>query len=380
MDVIILTQVYNGEKTLRRTIESVLRQQYSNFIYYLSDNASTDGSAAIIKEYAEKDDRIVPVYNKINKFYAYHDIVRECCKKYPYGYWAMLDADDEYTPEFLEKMLIFIREYKLEIASCGFTAIDGETLKIIKQRQLSFDLIVSGAGFCEYFNQYQPFMRNVCSKLYSLALLGKCTFKTVEKMPNYGGDTIFATEAFLNATRIGIIKGSLHNVYYMPASVSAKWESSRAESSFICDDYTRAFLIEKCGGISKENEIFLHGVFLGSIVEMLPVLLNPRLEMDFQDRTRYLIEILSNRKVHDLLILYTDDEKINKTLRSGFMDWLLAQDECQKKDGACRAAEIVYLMYHRIPELIEKDMLTKMIIENRESVKQILNEYNNLKL
>lgn len=44
--------VYNGAKTLRRAMDSILGQDYSNFEFIISDNASTDETPEICREYA----------------------------------------------------------------------------------------------------------------------------------------------------------------------------------------------------------------------------------------------------------------------------------------------------------------------------------------
>ena len=61
--VSIVTPVYNGEKYIRECIESVLKQTYTNWEYILSDNCSTDSTAAIAEEYARQDQRIKVVKN-----------------------------------------------------------------------------------------------------------------------------------------------------------------------------------------------------------------------------------------------------------------------------------------------------------------------------
>jgi glycosyltransferase involved in cell wall biosynthesis len=50
--------VYNGEATLRRALDALLAQDFTDFELIISDNASTDGTRAICEEYAARDERI----------------------------------------------------------------------------------------------------------------------------------------------------------------------------------------------------------------------------------------------------------------------------------------------------------------------------------
>lgn len=50
--------VYNGEKYLAESIESVLAQDFGDFDFLISDNCSTDSTWEICNHYASKDDRI----------------------------------------------------------------------------------------------------------------------------------------------------------------------------------------------------------------------------------------------------------------------------------------------------------------------------------
>ena len=58
--------VYNGDNYLRSALESILRQDYNDFELILSDNASTDSTQAICREYAAKDPRIRYYRNEAN--------------------------------------------------------------------------------------------------------------------------------------------------------------------------------------------------------------------------------------------------------------------------------------------------------------------------
>lgn len=70
--VSVITPVYNGERFIRRTIESVLGQTYKNIEYIVVDGASTDGTRAILREYENSIGKIISepdtgMYDAINK-------------------------------------------------------------------------------------------------------------------------------------------------------------------------------------------------------------------------------------------------------------------------------------------------------------------------
>ena len=58
--------VYNNAKHLAKTLNSILGQSYGNFIVYLSDDHSTDGTGNICEAYARKDHRVQYTRNSFN--------------------------------------------------------------------------------------------------------------------------------------------------------------------------------------------------------------------------------------------------------------------------------------------------------------------------
>ena len=57
--VSVIIPVYNVEKFIFKTVESVMNQDYKNIEIILVDDGSPDDSAQIIDELARKDDRII---------------------------------------------------------------------------------------------------------------------------------------------------------------------------------------------------------------------------------------------------------------------------------------------------------------------------------
>jgi len=115
--VIVGLPVYNGERFIRRAIDSVLSQTFSDFELIISDNASTDLTPRICKEYMNKDKRVKFIQQKENKggtwnFFFLLDLAKS-------DYFIWLDVDDYFSPYFLEKNINVLESNKNIIASVG---------------------------------------------------------------------------------------------------------------------------------------------------------------------------------------------------------------------------------------------------------------------
>src|SRR5690349_18729732 len=65
--VSVCLPVYNGEQYLRESIDSVLGQTYADFEILISDDGSTDSSAEICAQYADRDRRVRFWRNEANR-------------------------------------------------------------------------------------------------------------------------------------------------------------------------------------------------------------------------------------------------------------------------------------------------------------------------
>lgn len=124
--------VFNGENYLAETLDSILRQTYSDFELIISDNASTDRTAAICEEYQEKDFRIIYSCNETNLGAGpNYDL---CFKKARGKYFKWAAHDDLIAPDFLEKTVQQMeREPDAVLCTIGIRKIgpDGETFEEI---------------------------------------------------------------------------------------------------------------------------------------------------------------------------------------------------------------------------------------------------------
>lgn len=101
--------VYNGEKDLDRTIQSILRQTFRSFEFIIVDDGSTDGTAPILRRWARKDRRIKVLHNRPNQ-----GIVRSLNKGLlaaKAGIIARIDCGDVCGPKRLEAQTAYFQKH-----------------------------------------------------------------------------------------------------------------------------------------------------------------------------------------------------------------------------------------------------------------------------
>lgn len=96
----IITVVFNGEKYLEQTIQSVINQSYDNVEYIIIDGGSSDGTVDIIKKYEEQIDYWVSesdegIYDAMNKGFILSTG----------EVFGIINADDWYEKYALEKSI-----------------------------------------------------------------------------------------------------------------------------------------------------------------------------------------------------------------------------------------------------------------------------------
>ena len=119
----IIIPVYNTELYLKRCLDRVLEQTYKNVEIIIVNDASTDKSVEIIKQYKEKDKRIVYTEHKENKGLFYSRI--DGARKATGDYIAFLDSDDYVSIDFYRTLMINIQENNSDI-TMGKTILEDE--------------------------------------------------------------------------------------------------------------------------------------------------------------------------------------------------------------------------------------------------------------
>lgn len=131
----VIMPVYNAAPYLRKSIESILKQTFSNFQFIIIDDGSTDESWEILEHYAKQDTRIILLRNKRNsgicftrnKWFAYSTA----------EYIVQMDADDISHPQRIAAQLAFMQENpSVGVCWCHVRCIDRDD-KFLREKKYS---------------------------------------------------------------------------------------------------------------------------------------------------------------------------------------------------------------------------------------------------
>lgn len=119
--VSIITPMYNGERFVSQTIESVLNQSYTNWEMIVIDDGSKDKGPDIVNQYALNNDKI-KLFSQPNggSAAARNNGIRRAKGQYI----ALLDADDTWNPDFLQKQLKLMKDKNALLVYSSHTRID----------------------------------------------------------------------------------------------------------------------------------------------------------------------------------------------------------------------------------------------------------------
>lgn len=122
--VSVVIPVYNSEKFLNQCLDSVCGQTLKEIEIICVDDGSTDRSTEILKEYAEKDDRVQILTQKNSgSAMARNNGLAKSSGKYVI-FW---DSDDYFEKDALEKLYDRCEQEDADICICGANKVDYET-------------------------------------------------------------------------------------------------------------------------------------------------------------------------------------------------------------------------------------------------------------
>lgn len=140
----VIIAVYNKEKHIKSTLESVFAQSFQDFEVVVINDGSTDESEKIIKQF--HNPRLHYYYQKNQGASVARN---EAINKATASFIALLDADDYWYPNYLEEQNRLIKKYSNEFVFA--TAQEIVNLNIIRPKNYSIPKSFKNDGLLNYF-------------------------------------------------------------------------------------------------------------------------------------------------------------------------------------------------------------------------------------
>lgn len=203
--VSIIIPIYNVEKYMRKTVDSVINQTEKDIEIILVDDGSTDLSGQLCDELAFQDCRIRVIHKENGGLSSARNVgVEEATSEYI----LLLDGDDYLRKDAVEILLSVANEYPADIIQFMYkeVLVDEEVLisdsqEDIFQANCSYDCFY-------YLYEYGGVYASGCTKLYKKLLLNKIPFISIRHE-----DEMWCTQAFANSLSITYIPDVLY--YYV---------------------------------------------------------------------------------------------------------------------------------------------------------------------
>ena len=205
-EVSIIVPVYQVENYIRKCIDSILAQTFTDFELILVDDGSKDQSGQICDEYADKDER-VKVIHKENR--GLSDARNRGMDQMAGNYFMFVDSDDNIAPTMLECLYQRIMNEDADIVACNYMYC----FENDKEKNFSTNIkseILSGTEiFYNRKNEHNyGFWTVAWNKLYKRETFGKIRFR----FGKYHEDEFWANDIYQMQIKIITIPECLY--YY----------------------------------------------------------------------------------------------------------------------------------------------------------------------
>lgn len=137
----VIVPVYNVEPYLRRCVDSILGQTFTDFELILVDDGSPDNCPAICDEYAMKDSRVHVIHQENGGLSAARNAGLDWAFANSDSQWfSFVDSDDWVHPRYLSILLCAALEYNVNISMCEAEHTNGMGYAVPKVIQKSFSI------------------------------------------------------------------------------------------------------------------------------------------------------------------------------------------------------------------------------------------------
>lgn len=209
----VIMPIFNSEKYLARSIESILKQSYRKLELILINDGSTDSSLSIINSYKKRDSRIMVINNERN--IGASKSREKGLKKAKGEIVSFVDSDDWLDGNIYQKSISNLLDTNADIVAFGECVVSpsGEEKELIGKSEV----LCSGhdALYKLSINDL-PFQWGLCNKIYKRDVISSVSFSNLV----FCEDLLLIPSIFNKANKVSYIPEALYYVYKGQGSVT----------------------------------------------------------------------------------------------------------------------------------------------------------------
>lgn len=215
MNISILIPAYNAEKTIKRTLESLLKQTIQKFEVVIVNDGSSDGTQKILEEYQKKS-TLLRVYIQENLGVS---VTRQrLIEKASGTHFLFCDADDYFEPNAVEMVSNAINKSNADLLVFGYRLIRKGSSKAVLKRHLQGGVYTKGEwGFLHIQGLNDLYYSSLCNKCYKKQLIAK---EPLLKFQSLIEDVTFNVEYMERCKSIHVLETVLYNCVQIGESMT----------------------------------------------------------------------------------------------------------------------------------------------------------------
>ena len=299
IDISILMPVYNAEKYLNETIDTIKNQSFSNWELIIVDDGSIDNSKEICTKLMNDDKRIKYIFQENLGVSHTRNVALENAQG---KYIVFVDSDDLIHEDYLKILINSIEKNNSDISVCNFIERKISNTGKIEDITREFYLkeVMEMSEMKDYIMDFgnSGLLNPLWNKIYKNQIIKDNNITFDEKVET-GEDFIFNLQYFIKVKKISFIKDSLY--YYIRRnnnSITYKYIENMYEKGWEIHWLLEGFL-KDMGFYNEENAYVLYGNHLTGVFSAFLNLYHDHCKLTSKEKKAYIKKIISKSYVKE---------------------------------------------------------------------------------
>ncbi len=211
----IIVPVYKVEKYLRKCVDSILAQTYTNLEIILVDDGSPDNCGRICDEYAVKDSRVIVIHQKNGGLSAARNAGLDIATG---DYIGFVDSDDYIATDMYEKLHSALTENKADVSICNYAYVDSHYRLLNKESPIKKEVLNNTEIIEKTAEKNYWYFITVVNRLYKAKLFFKLRFE----IGKTNEDEFIAHKIFCQCKKIAVIEDYLYYYFQREDSIMGR--------------------------------------------------------------------------------------------------------------------------------------------------------------